>query len=100
MNGLFRVMISGHERTGPKLLGNKGFISFTDSHNSLSLKSGSAGTQAGQNLETGADVEAVDRCCIQACLTLLCLFPSRPQDHQPRDGTTYNGQGPLLLVTT
>lgn len=54
----------------------------------------------GRNLQTGTDVEAVDRCCIQACLPLLCLFPSRPQAHQPRDGTTYNGQGPLLLVTT
>lgn len=27
-----------------------------------------------RNLETGADVEAVDRCCIQACLTLFCFF--------------------------
>ena len=30
---------------------------------------------------------------------LLSLLSYRTQDHQPRDGTTHYGLGPLLLIT-
>jgi len=30
---------------------------------------------------------------------LLSLFSYKTQDHQPRDGTTHNGLGPLSLIT-
>jgi hypothetical protein len=30
---------------------------------------------------------------------LLILLSHKTQDHQPRDGSTYNGLGPSLLIT-
>ena len=30
---------------------------------------------------------------------LLSLLSYRTQDHQPKDGTTHNGLGPLLFIT-
>jgi hypothetical protein len=47
------------------------------------------GTQAVQ--EAGADAEAIERCYLLACFPwLVRLLSYRTQDHQPRDGTTYN----------
>jgi hypothetical protein len=61
------------------------------------------GSQGGQelkqnrNLEAGADAEAMEGCCLEACFScphgLPNLLSSRTQDHQPRVGLTYNAMG-------
>jgi len=49
----------------------------------------------GRNTKAGADAEAIeDAAYWPAPHGLLSLLSYRIQDHQPRDGTTYNGLGP------
>jgi hypothetical protein len=53
------------------------------------------GTQAGQ--EAGADAEAMEGWHLLACFHGLLSFLSyRTQEHQTRDGTTYNRPSPLI----
>ena len=79
--------------------GEKGLFGLclhTDSHG---MKSGQELKQ-GRNLKAGADAEAMERAAYWLASTgLLSLLSYRTQDHQPRDGTTHNGLGPLTSVT-
>jgi hypothetical protein len=53
-----------------------------------------------RNLEAGADAEAMeDAAYWLAPHGLLSLLSYRTQDHQPRNTTTHNGLGSLLLIT-
>jgi hypothetical protein len=61
------------------------------------------GTQH-RNLEAGADdAEAMEGCCLLACLLaphfLLSLLSYRTQDHPPRNGTTHNRLVPPPSIT-
>lgn len=51
--------------------------------------------KSGRNLEAGADVEAMQGCCLLACSLMASLahFLTEP-GQQPRNDTTHNGLGP------
>ena len=71
-----------------------------------------------RDLDTGADAEAMEGCCLLACSSWFAqpaflttelslqqtpppsLLSYRTQDHQPRDGTTHTGLGPPLSVNS
>lgn len=50
----------------------------------------------GRDPEAGADTEATELYCLQALLLKACsaCLLIKPQDHQPRVGSTHNGLGP------
>ena len=49
----------------------------------------------GRDLDAEANAETQrDAACWLVHRGLLSLLPYRTQDHQPRDGSTRNGQGP------
>jgi hypothetical protein len=48
-----------------------------------------------RNLEAGAEAEAIEECCLMA---ISACFFCRTQDHHPRDDTTHNELGLLLLI--
>jgi hypothetical protein len=50
--------------------------------------------QQSRNLKVGTLAEAMK----ELITVLLSLIPYRTQDHQPRDGTTYNRLGPSPMV--
>ncbi|EGV99603.1 hypothetical protein I79_006008 [Cricetulus griseus] len=53
----------------------------------------------GRNLEAGADAEAVEDAAYRIPPhSFLSLISYSIQDHQPRDGTTHNGQSPSKLI--
>jgi hypothetical protein len=54
----------------------------------------------GRNLEAGADAETMEGAAYWlASHALFIPLSYRPQDHQPRDGTTHHGLGPPPLIT-
>jgi hypothetical protein len=54
----------------------------------------------GRNLETGAEAEAMQGCCLLTCsLWSPQLAFYRTRDHRPRDGPTNNRLGLPLLIT-
>ena len=61
-------------------------------------KEARAGTR-GRNVEAETEAEAMEECCLLACLWLasgfLSYFYYTTQDHLPRDATTHSGLGPL-----
>jgi len=51
----------------------------------------------GRNLETGADTEVMEECCLLSCSPMACSACFL--NGNPRDGTIHNGSDPLLLIT-
>jgi hypothetical protein len=48
-----------------------------------------------RNLEPETDTEAMEECCLLACLlTFIQLLFYTVQDHLPRDGTAHSELGP------
>ena len=94
---LVRVSIALMKHRGQKSkLGRKGFIWLILPHH---CSSGQELIQ-GRNVEAGAGAEAMEECCLLACFPgLFSLLSYRPQDHQPRNGTTHNGLGsPMSII--
>ena len=83
-------------------MGRKGRAHSAPTSTALLIKEVRAGSQqAGRNLETGADAEAMEKCSLNqlAPRSLLSLLFYTTLDHQPRDGTAHNGLGPPESVT-
>jgi hypothetical protein len=81
-------------------LEKKGLIQLNPPGLSPSLEEVRTELKQGWNLDVGADAEAMEGTAYWlAHHGLLNLLSYRTQDHQPRDGTTYNGLGPPPLIT-
>lgn len=67
-------------------------------HHCSSLKKVRTRTQT--RLQTGADEEAMEECCLLACsFWLFSLLSYITQAQQPNDGVTDNGLDPFLSIT-
>lgn len=66
-------------------------------HHCSSLKK--VRTQTQTRLQTGADEEAMEECCVLArSFRLFSLLSYINQAQQPRDGVTHNGLDPSLSI--